>query len=189
MCLDFANTGGDQKAPEPSEDKIHDYAELVAFGVQTGDLSAADARKLLTAANHSPAKAEKALRKARDLRGAIYGVFASTAVERKTSREDVERLNRFLGEALSHSTLVAKNGGYVRTWDDTASLERPLWPIVASAAELMTSPEFEMVRQCNSERCSWLFVDRSRNHARRWCDMKVCGNRAKAKRHYERVKA
>lgn len=36
--------------------------------------------------------------------------------------------------------------------------------------------------------CAWLFVDKSRNAARLWCDMAVCGNRAKAKRHYRRRK-
>jgi predicted RNA-binding Zn ribbon-like protein len=63
-----------------------------------------------------------------------------------------------------------------------------LWPVVRSAAELLTSPEAAHVRECASDRCSWLFVDRSRTKCRRWCDMKVCGNRAKARRHYERKK-
>jgi len=31
-------------------------------------------------------------------------------------------------------------------------------------------------------------VDESRNGSRRWCSMKDCGNRAKARRHYHRVK-
>jgi len=30
--------------------------------------------------------------------------------------------------------------------------------------------------------CRWLFLDTSKNHTRRWCDMKVCGNRIKARR-------
>lgn len=61
-----------------------------------------------------------------------------------------------------------------------------LWPVARSAAELLTSPDAQRVRECALRSCSWLFVDRSRNRRRRWCDMKTCGNRAKARRHYRR---
>jgi predicted RNA-binding Zn ribbon-like protein len=44
------------------------------------------------------------------------------------------------------------------------------------------------VRECSGDTCGWLFVDTSRNHSRRWCDMEDCGNRAKARRHYLRRK-
>jgi predicted RNA-binding Zn ribbon-like protein len=42
------------------------------------------------------------------------------------------------------------------------------------------------VGECEGEGCSWLFLDTSRNRSRRWCSMEDCGNRAKARRHYER---
>jgi predicted RNA-binding Zn ribbon-like protein len=42
------------------------------------------------------------------------------------------------------------------------------------------------VKLCPS--CRWLFLDRSKNQSRTWCDMKVCGNRAKAQNHYKRLK-
>jgi predicted RNA-binding Zn ribbon-like protein len=59
-----------------------------------------------------------------------------------------------------------------------------LWPIAQSAADLMTSDKRNSVRQCGADDCAWLFLDESRNHSRRWCDMKTCGNRQKARRHY-----
>ncbi len=189
LCLDFANTSPDHKAPEPAPDKIRGYADMLAFDVQTGVLSVADARKLLLAANHSASKAEAVLRKTREVREVIYRVFAAMATSRKPSREDIESMNESLVEASRHSRLIARNGGFIRAWEDSGALDRPLWPIILSAAELLTSEELGQVRQCNSDRCSWLFVDRSRNGTRRWCDMKICGNRAKARRHYKRVKS
>ncbi|HEV2391667.1 MAG TPA: CGNR zinc finger domain-containing protein [Verrucomicrobiae bacterium] len=39
------------------------------------------------------------------------------------------------------------------------------------------------MRLCQGDTCGWLFVDSSKNHSRRWCDMRDCGNRAKARRH------
>jgi predicted RNA-binding Zn ribbon-like protein len=54
---------------------------------------------------------------------------------------------------------------------------------------LLTSDKLSRVRQCQGENCTWLFLDTSKNHTRRWCEMKVCGNRVKARRHYERKRS
>ncbi|MCX6026505.1 MAG: CGNR zinc finger domain-containing protein [Chloroflexi bacterium] len=63
-----------------------------------------------------------------------------------------------------------------------------LWPVMRSAAELLTSDLASRVGQCQDDRgCGWLFIDTSRNHTRRWCAMGDCGNRAKARRHYLRT--
>ena len=55
-----------------------------------------------------------------------------------------------------------------------------------SALGLIASAEPERLKICPN--CQWLFLDRSRNRSRTWCDMAVCGNRTKAKRHYRRNK-
>lgn len=75
------------------------------------------------------------------------------------------------------------------TWDwagDVEALDRVLWPVVRSAAELLTSGDLDRVRRCAGDDCAWLFLDRSRNGSRRWCDMTVCGNRSKVRRFYRR---
>lgn len=58
----------------------------------------------------------------------------------------------------------------------------PLWTLAQSASELVLSHAMERVRACGADTCRWLFLDTSKNHTRRWCDMKVCGNRMKARR-------
>jgi predicted RNA-binding Zn ribbon-like protein len=58
--------------------------------------------------------------------------------------------------------------------------------VVWSAASLLISPDLRFVRECAGSPCGWLFLDKSRNHARRWCSMQYCGNRAKSRRHYRR---
>jgi predicted RNA-binding Zn ribbon-like protein len=47
-------------------------------------------------------------------------------------------------------------------------------------------PDPERMKICGN--CGWLFIDRSKNRSRAWCDMAVCGNRTKANRHYRRKK-
>jgi predicted RNA-binding Zn ribbon-like protein len=63
-----------------------------------------------------------------------------------------------------------------------------LAPIVKSAADLLLSDMLDRVKQCEGDPCGWLFLDTSRNRSRRWCSMEDCGNRAKARRFYQRKK-
>jgi predicted RNA-binding Zn ribbon-like protein len=99
------------------------------------------------------------------------------------------RVNGVLARVLSGARLAWGAGEL--TWSigrefDPLDL---LKPIVVSAAELMTGPRAGRVKQCQDDRgCGWLFVDESRAQNRRWCSMGDCGNRAKANRHYERVR-
>jgi predicted RNA-binding Zn ribbon-like protein len=81
-------------------------------------------------------------------------------------------------------------GRFGWSWaDDPVNLEMPLWPVTRSAADLLTSSDLRSLRLCASDTCAWLFLDTSRNGSRRWCSMRTCGNRAKARRHHARVRA
>jgi predicted RNA-binding Zn ribbon-like protein len=63
-----------------------------------------------------------------------------------------------------------------------------LWPVVLAAADLLTSGDRARIHECAGPGCGWLFLDTSRNRRRRWCTMQGCGNRAKARRFYERAR-
>jgi predicted RNA-binding Zn ribbon-like protein len=98
-------------------------------------------------------------------------------------------LNDALAAGARYRRLVPEREGFGWTWVESEEpLEDVLWPVAQSAAELLTSDAMERVKECRNQQCTWLFVDRSRNGSRRWCDMKDCGNRAKARRHYARQK-
>src|SRR5256712_7708540 len=103
----------------------------------------------------------------------------------------LEVLNRALAEALAHRRVVQAGREFSLGWDDTDDLRRMLWPVALSAVELLAGDHAAPVKLCGMREatgCSWLFVDDSRNGSRRWCSMKDCGNRAKARRHYRKVK-
>ena len=78
------------------------------------------------------------------------------------------------------------------TWEPATegatSLDWPLWPVVWSAVELLTADALRRVLECANDPCGWLFVDLSRNRSRRWCDMRDCANKVKARRHHARTK-
>ena len=63
-----------------------------------------------------------------------------------------------------------------------------LAPVLWSAADLLLRARHRRIRRCANPECLWLFIDESRMGTRRWCDMASCGNRAKARRHYEKIR-
>ncbi|MEE8523251.1 MAG: CGNR zinc finger domain-containing protein [Thermoanaerobaculia bacterium] len=86
--------------------------------------------------------------------------------------------------------LVATSGGYRWTWGDAGGedLDRMLWPVLLSAADLLTSRYRERVGQCAGEGCGLIFVTRNSGRPRKWCGV-VCRNRNASRKHYRlRVK-
>jgi predicted RNA-binding Zn ribbon-like protein len=190
LCLDFANTAEWHASPHPHE-RLTGYPELVEWAQQAGLLAAGDAQRLLAEATLRPEEACMALRRAIALREAIYGLFSASANGLPVADGDLETLNETLGAGLAQLKFGYEGTGFVWNWTArTDQLDTMLWPVAISAAELLGSADLRRVGQCADDRgCGWLFFDTSRNRSRRWCDMKDCGNRAKARRHYQRIKS
>jgi predicted RNA-binding Zn ribbon-like protein len=124
------------------------------------------------------------------LREAVYRIFSAIAEQKKPASSDVALLDSLDKQAMAHRRIGKGEGGYQWQWrTDGAELDLILWQVSKAGAELLTSDLVYNVRACAAEKCRWLFVDTSRNHARRWCDMKVCGNRDKVRRFQERTRA
>jgi predicted RNA-binding Zn ribbon-like protein len=188
LCLDFVNTLDDRPAEEPKE-LLRSYSDFAQFARQAGIVVPAQLHRLLELSGASPHHAERALTNAIRLREALNAIFESVARQRPVPQGALEALNEFVQEAARHSRIIPGKTHFQWGMDDSADdLESPLWPIVRSAADLLVSDQLPYVRACSSKTCQWLFVDTSKNHRRRWCDMKVCGNRAKSRRFYSRQK-
>lgn len=187
LCLNFANTWGNQGDDET--DRLRCYEDLLAFARQTELLGEETSAAFCRAAAASPKAAADALAFAHQLRSSIYRIFSARAADRSVSQEDVETINGVLGQAISHRRLAQRDGDFEWTWTDMGvdELRAPTWAIIESVAALLTTHDTCCrVRECNADDCSWLFLDGSRSGSRRWCSMKSCGNRAKARRHYHR---
>jgi len=183
LALDFANTWNDRR----SGGAALDYADLLEWSVEAGLLARTAADGLSRTAATRPEDAAATVDDARRLGGAIAGVFRRVAAGDDPLDADVETLNAALSAALGRLRLRRGEGCCTWTWSaDEDDLDRMLWPVARSAAELLTSEQLDRVRECASPTCSWLFLDTSRNRSRKWCDMAVCGNRAKARRFYRR---
>lgn len=185
LCLDFANTLNGHRKGRLHE-YLPNYRDLVIWSRKVEILTDREARALLRRAERHPGAAAAALERARELRGTIYRVFAAPTYAESPRASDLEWLNAIRSDALSRSRLVRTPNGFRLDWTDKTKLDRMLWPIALSAAELLTSENWTRVRGCDGDICDWLFVDTSRNHLRRWCSMDECGNRAKVRRFLER---
>ncbi len=188
LCLDFANTVSWRKAPTQSNDHLRSYEDLVAFAEQARALSPRQAGELRSHAHRHGSAAQRTLKTAIAYREILYRAFSALAEGKPTAFVELEQINDLALEALSHRRLARADGLYRWEWQwNEDSLGSILWPIAQSAAGLLIAPELAKVRMCKAPDCAWLFLDQSRNRSRRWCDMKVCGNRQKARRHYRRT--
>jgi predicted RNA-binding Zn ribbon-like protein len=192
LCLDFANTVGGKRAVN-ARDHLGSYEALLSWGQEAGAVSEAYGRRLLAEARRRPEDAAATLRDALALREAVYRVFLAFAQEEAPRQADLDAVSAWLGRALSQRRLRRGASCCELGWNEPPdALDAVLWPVVASAAELLVSGgELPQVRVCGlyeADECGWLFVDETKSHTRRWCSMKDCGNRAKARRHYQRAK-
>jgi len=124
------------------------------------------------------------------LREAIWGVFSAIASGEAPRDADLALIGDAAAAGRARERLVYDRSGV--GWSlpaDGDALERPLWEIASSAADVLTSAELDRVKECASDTCEWVFLDRSRNRSRRWCDMSDCGNRAKARRFQAKTRA
>ena len=189
LALDFANTVGGTHV-QPTHDHLRSYRDIVRFGVLTGALEPALAARLDRRAAREPVRAAAVSELGIALREAIWAVFSALASGDVPRDADLALIGDAAAAGAARSRLLYDRDGVAWTLpSDGEDLERPLWEIARSAADVLTSPERDRVKECASETCEWVFLDRSRNRSRRWCDMSDCGNRAKARRFHAKRKA
>jgi len=189
--LDFINTLDDRPSDKPKE-LLKSYYDLARFGEDTGILTPEQLDYFFEQIPLMPDQAEEALRRAINLREALHAIFAAVMKKQTAPQHAMERLNANLHDAALHSRLVQselteREGRLEWRFDNmTSSFNAMLWPIARAAADLLASSDLALVRACSSPTCQWLFLDTSKNHHRRWCSMKQCGNRAKVRKFYAR---
>jgi len=199
-ALDLINTLDNRFLAEGPVELLGGYADLLRLMQQMKLLSVRHAGRLAAAAKNGPANRHAAVQtlvRARKLREAAAAALYAALDGRAPAVAAVRRLEAFFLDASRQRRLVwnqsAKRSssptgaGWVWGGSDI-ELALPAWMLAQAVCELTTSTLIARVRACGSETCRWLFLDTSKNHTRRWCDMKICGNRMKARRLHARRK-
>jgi len=200
LFLDFINTAGGRRT-NPSHrkahsdsiiilgDKLNDYFDLLAWGRHTDLIGEADLPALIREARRKEDEAASVLERAVSLREAGYRICMAILDKERPRALDLEILNREIAIARCHERLTQASDGFVWEWTSASvELDRMLWPVARSAAELLTTGDLTRVHACGGEDCGWLFEDSSRNRSRQWCTMQDCGNLAKVRRFRTRLR-
>ena len=73
-------------------------------------------------------------------------------------------------------------------WTLSVAPERRLAVRAVLAWDALAQQRPARLRPCANDECRLFLIDRTRNNTARWCSMAVCGNRLKARRHYQRAR-
>jgi predicted RNA-binding Zn ribbon-like protein len=187
LCLEFANTVDDRTDLRPT-DYLASYERLLGWAAHAGALNPEEQKTLTAMDRREPARGRRALAAAISAREAVYSTFADLAREGRPSAGALAPLNLALEETAGTPALSVEEGEVRLDWP---AIERLGFDTVTrralrSAIELLTGPELVRVRQCAAPDCSWLFLDLTRNHSRRWCRSAGCGVRNRFRRYYAR---
>jgi predicted RNA-binding Zn ribbon-like protein len=184
-AVDLVNTI-DWTRRGPQQERLTSYERLTRWAAEAGILSPRNGALLRSQAARRPKDAEAALALVLRVRQVLQRVFRAVA-EHERPDKALEEFNRMLGHALEHMRLVpdAEPGerGLKLGWTELETrLDSPLWPVLWSAATLLSSDEASRIQVCDAPDCGWMYVDRSRNGFRRWCQMETCGTREKSRK-------
>jgi predicted RNA-binding Zn ribbon-like protein len=189
LCLSFANTRFWRGTDAPTEE-LRAPADLLRWCDANSGLDPAAVQGVAARWAADPAAGTAVLTAAVALREALYRIFSGTAGGGAAGTADLATVNAALAGHAGRTRLLPGADGL--GWEvagDAADLGLLLAPVLWSAGDLLTGRRLKLVRCCANERCRWLFLDDSKGATRRWCAMSACGNRAKAHRHYEKLRA
>ena len=170
-ALDLVNTLDWRFRKQGPEELLASYGDLLRFAGQSGLLKPAQIRRL------QGTSGGRVLKGCMELREAIAEIFYA----RTPSTAALRTLERWIQAARNAKQLRWRDARLTWSWREIDA-NLPLWALAISASDLLSSGEVHRVRECDNPECRWLFLDTSKNHTRRWCDMKLCGNRMKARR-------
>ena len=189
LCLDFCNSGQNARGPSGAE-WIAGFPELIDWLEDAEAITRGQAARLRRAAAASPRAATQVWSRAIKLRETLFRALNAKAEGGAIAREDLATIEAEHARAAPFARLSWTGDAYRWSLDPSAAaLDAAMQPLVESAVSLLTSAKMERLRRCGNSTCYWLFIDETKNHSRRWCEMASCGNVVKVRRHREKARS
>jgi predicted RNA-binding Zn ribbon-like protein len=186
VALDLVNTLDNRFLESGPEELLASYDDLLRFASQSGLLTERQTKRLKSL-QASQGERAKVLQQLKELREAMAAVAYAQLGGKELPGPAVVTLEKYFKQADSHRHLAADQLQVAWNWRGLdGQVAAPLWLLAQTTADFLLSDGPSQLRCCASDTCRWLFIDTSKNHTRRWCDMKVCGNRMKARRYNAR---
>jgi len=182
LALDFANTESGRGSPS-HQNHFREAAHVVAWLKHAKALPTEDAGWLANRVSERADLAADLLQRAIELRSAIQSIGATLGHGGKPSEAALAGLAALHARCVAKAELAPGPLACRWRWSVRSSpVEAALGPVALAAVRLFTEGDFHRIRECGGHACGWLFYDMSKNNRRRWCEMEVCGNRAKQRR-------
>jgi predicted RNA-binding Zn ribbon-like protein len=191
LALNFANSESGCGFPS-WQDHLQQPEHVADWLEHVGALEAAEAAALRARLAADPALGRALLEDAHRLRGDIHAIGAAIAHRLSPPTQALDRLAAHHARWMAAARLAPDEaqGGRARwRWrvaDDP--LAAALGPTALAGVALVTERDPARIKECGGVACGWLFYDESKNNRRRWCEMEICGNRAKQRRHAARTR-
>jgi predicted RNA-binding Zn ribbon-like protein len=180
LALDFVNTVGSRLGERTEH--LATFGDVLAWAEARGVVSKSRAAAIRKQAAVDIEGARRARRSALEFRDALYRVLLAASSRRRPAAGDLATLNQHVSATFQSAAVTPSGDRFVLETSNLTGLGPVLEPVVRAAVDLMTSEALTRVGCCADETCGWLFLDTTRSHTRRWCDMKQCGNRNKVRR-------
>lgn len=189
LAFDFTNTTSDRGGPNQLE-HLREGRDVVIWARHAKVISDSDRDAALAAIAADEALSQRLLGDALELRDTIYRIGLALSRRQPPGEGDRMRLAAIHAHCLACAILSPFGDGFVWRWDSQRTLSEAIrGPIALSALTVLTQQNLARIKQCEGDHCGWLFFDTTKNRLRRWCEMAVCGNRAKVRafraRHFE----
>ncbi|TAJ11039.1 MAG: hypothetical protein EPO61_00140 [Nitrospirae bacterium] len=186
LCLDFINT--QMIVQGQRTDLLKEWTDLLAWLVRAKLLSVGEGKE--TVARLDRAEGELLLHEAKMFRTVLREMAERIVAGKPITRSTVEAINKLLSQRPGYPQLIRTNGRFGRRFhSETSGATQLLVPLAEAASELLCAGALSLVKKCRNDACILYFYDTTKNHARQWCSMGLCGNRMKVAAHYNRHRA
>jgi predicted RNA-binding Zn ribbon-like protein len=188
LALDFSNTESG-RGTHHHLDHLKTGLDVLTWSRHAQVLGGGDAAFARKAIGADRGLEQQLVKRGKALRATIYAINSSFAAGQKPNAKMLSDLTDLHHEMFASARLVTIHGSFDWRWDiKNNPLEGMLGPLSLSALAILRNDNHSRIKQCKGLHCGWLFYDETKNNSRQWCDMAVCGNRAKASAHRERLR-
>ena len=167
-------------------DLLATFSDLVAWLVHVHLLTGEEAKKI-EGQWGSQAEGTQTVEQARAFRVTLREMVERIAAGRSVPPAAIEAINEMLRYRIGYPQLTRRSGKFEQGYQVESQEANQLLGLLAEAASnLLCTCDFSLIKKCQNPLCVLFFYDKTKNHARHWCSMTICGNRSKVAAHYRR---
>jgi predicted RNA-binding Zn ribbon-like protein len=182
LALDFVNTSSG-RGTAGHQEHLRDFEALMQWIEHARVASSEHCEFMRRAGRRQPGRAIAAFKEALRLRDLIWHIGDALVRRRVVPNALLRKLTKAHAANLAGAEIEVRGGMYSWSWSPRRDLQAAiLGPLTLSALSLLMEKDLSRTKRCDGTECGWLFLDATKNKSRRWCEMRVCGNRAKVRR-------